>query len=90
MRDFAGVLSLCLSTIAATTVFAVAFLPFDHTGVLGTLLVGLSLLCAPIGCIFGVLGWRGRRRRLARWGVSVGLVATLYIPTILFSLQCGR
>lgn len=83
VRDLAGILSLTLSIIAVLTVSTVGFWPHSSLGVCGKLLGTLLILCAPAGFASGIVGWKGNHQRLAKWGLFLGLFATLYVPTIL-------
>ena len=43
--------------------------------------VWLAFLCVP-GVLFSIVGLFCRPRRLAAWGVALGLFGSLYLPTL--------
>jgi len=55
---------------------------------LGFVRAGLTMLCLP-GLLISALGMLDPNRRLAKWGVVLGVFGSLYIPTILLGLLHG-
>jgi hypothetical protein len=75
---YAGFLT---SAIGLLAMFAIS--PFGPMiGIVATFVAFLSL---P-GLILSVIGLSGQRRRLASWGVVLGLLGTMNLPTLILSL----
>jgi hypothetical protein len=50
------------------------------------ILVYLMAICSLGGVLVSVAGLFQRPRRLAGWGLVVGIIGTLYLPTMFLSL----
>lgn len=69
------------SVTGLLAMFAIS--PFGTT--IGTIATFVAFLSLP-GLIFSAIGLFGQRRRLAGWGLVLGLFGTLNLPTLIFSL----
>jgi len=81
-RNVVGSVGFSLSLIGVLGLFLVG--PFGP--VIGAVGMCMAFLCLP-GLVASIVGLFSTPRRLAGWGLALGIVGSLYLPTIYLSMS---